>query len=492
MRPPPTAPNPLPPETRRSALAIARPAGPVELGGAGSVAAATRRWVILTLFVVGGYMVFQRSFAYLAGVPGLNLFVGEVLLVAFLILHSEASVWRLLGAMIRPSPLSALAWAVFFMLVYGLILALRGFLEGYPRLPLLQELVFNIYPLYILLGLWLGERDPRLLERFMLGLSWVVGFYGVLYILWLNRVEITQPDTGLAFFLAPIGQAAALLALLAFRPKGVRMWVPFSMNLLVLLGVQSRAAYVGLLAGLLVWGVLSKRLGRLLLGAGVIASLFALALVLDLRIELTREASEYSARNVAAAILAPFDQEAAAPLSDDAGSFAGTADWRRAWWTGIWRSTHADPMRTAFGTGYGFALTSDATLTSSAPDLRTPHNWFMYSLGYGGWLGVALFATLLIPLASLLWRADHITGKVFGLPFLALAVTTGTFSNYFETPFAAIPLWVVSGMAIAPAIMMTDASGEGIVRRRRALDWSGRPRDSMRSARSERKRSARA
>jgi hypothetical protein len=230
------------------------------------------------------------------------------------------------------------------------------------------------------------------------------------------------------------------------------MWVPFYLNLFVLLGVQSRAAYAGFLTGLLVWGVMSKRIGRMVLLMSMIAVLVAAAWMLNLRVELSRGASEYSAANVIAAVVAPFDEEAAARFSPDARSFAGTVDWRRAWWSGIWDATHADAVRTAIGTGYGFELTSDAHLRSSDPLLRTPHNWFMYSLGYGGWLGVALFVFLLVSLGTLLWRGDRISGVPLGLSFLVLSTTIATFSNFYETPYAAIPVWVISGMAIAPAV----------------------------------------
>jgi O-Antigen ligase len=411
-----------------------------------------RRWAVVTFFVVAGYMTLQRSFAHVLSVPGVPVYASEVLLIAFFVLHPDVSIRRLLNALVRPGPLGALAWAMFLVLAYGLILAVRGYVSSYPTLFVSQELVFNLYPLYILLGLWLAERNRQVLERFVLGLSWVVGVYGALYVAFLNHSATTVPGTDLELFRPPLGQGAMLLALLAFRPKGARMWVPFSLNLFVLLGIQSRAAYAGFLTGLLVWAVMSKRIGRMVLLLSMIAGLLAAAWMLDLRVEFLRGGSEYSAGNVIAAVVAPFDEEAAARFSPDARSFAGTVEWRRAWWSGIWDATHADAARTAIGTGYGFELTSDAHLRSSDPLLRTPHNWFMYSLGYGGWLGVALFVFLLVSLGTLLWRGDRISGVPLGLPFLVLSTTIATFSNFYETPFAAIPVWVISGMAIAPAV----------------------------------------
>lgn len=416
-------------------------------------------WVLATLGVVGGYMVFQRAFAYV-GVPGTPIFIGEILLVAFFVLRPEVSGLRFASALLRPSVLGPLSWSILVLISYGVVLVARGVLEGYPQRLALQELVFNVYPLYIFLGLWLAEREPRLLERFMVDLAWVNGIYGLLYIANLNHVALTFPGTSVLLFRPPLGQVAVLLGLMAFPTKGWRTWIPFALNLTVLIAIQSRASYAGFAIGLFVWAWMSKRLGRTALIAAIVGALFAVAWIFNLRIEYSRGASELSARNVAAAVVAPFDAQAAAAYSSDARNFSGTVEWRKAWWSGIWDSTHADPMRTFVGAGYGFELTSAADLGSSEDDLRTPHNWFMYALGYGGWIGVLVFSFFLLALGYLLWRSDRLTGIAFGLPVLVASVTVATFSNFFETPYAAIPTWVIAGMAIAPAVLAAGGARE--------------------------------
>lgn len=410
-----------------------------------------RLLVIASLIVVGGYMTFQRPFAYL-GVPGFPLYVGELLLLSFFVFRPAVSGHRLVRSLVEPGPLGALAWSMVLVITYGITLALRGEMANFPRRLLVQELVFNIYPLYIFLGLWLGERDPRLLERFMLVMSWVVGIYGVVYMLFLNYTVVTIPGTDILLFRSPLGQAGILIALIAFRVRGYRFWIPFALNLFVLLGIQNRAAYAGFAVGLVVWALMAKQVGKLLGVVAFAAILLGAGWVLDLRLEFARGASEYSARNIVAAVVAPFDEDAAAQYSDDARNFAGTTEWRKTWWSGIWNGVHSSASRTAFGAGYGFELTSDAFLKSSDDDLRTPHNWFFYSLGYGGWVGVAVFVFLLGSLGALLWRAFRVTSIAFGVPFLALSATVGAFSNFFETPYAAIPVWVIAGMAAAPAL----------------------------------------
>jgi hypothetical protein len=314
----------------------------------------------------------------------------------------------------------------------------------------------------------LAEKEPRLLERFMLDVAWVNGIYGIAYIVMLNNVPVTMPGTSILLFRPPLGHVAILLALLAFPTRGWRSWVPMLLNLVVLLGVQSRASYAGFAAGLLVWAWMSKRLGRTAGIAALVGVLFAAAWAADFRIPLARGASELSAQNVAAAVIAPFDEQAAAVYSSDARNFSGTVQWRTAWWSGIWTATHADPVRTFIGPGYGFELTSAADLRSSEEDLRTPHNWFMYALGYGGWFGVLTFSLVLLSALALLWRSDRLTGAAFGVPFLVASTVIATFSNFYETPYAAIPVWITVGMAIAPAVRAAQGAVPAVGRDRRA------------------------
>jgi hypothetical protein len=423
-------------------------------------------WTIATVGVVAGYMVFQRAFAYL-GVPGTPIFISEILLLAFVVLHPEASLQRFTGALMRPNVLGPFAWAVFASIAYGLILVARGVAEDYPLRVTFQEIVFNVYPLYVFLGLWVAQKEPRLLERFMLDVAWLNGIYGIAYIVVLNNVPITMPGTDIQLFRPPLGHVAILLALLAFPTRGWRTWVPMLLNLVVLLGVQSRASYAGFAAGLLAWAWMSKRLGRTAAIAALVGVLFVAAWVADFRLPLARGASELSARNVAAAVIAPFDEQAAAEYSTDARNFSGTVEWRTAWWRGIWSTTHADPVRTFIGAGYGFELTSAATLNSSEEDLRTPHNWFMYALGYGGWFGVLIFSLVLLTAGVLLWRSDRLTGAAFGVPFLVASTIIATFSNFYETPYAAIPVWITVGMAIAPAVSAAEGAPPTSSRERR-------------------------
>jgi O-antigen ligase len=113
---------------------------------------------------------------------------------------------------------------------------------------------------------------------------------------------------------------------------------------------------------------------------------------------------------------------------------------------------HKSETTFLFGYGYGFHLGSLGPY-NIAEDTRTPHNVFFYALGYGGWIGVSLFLAFQICLVRLLWLSDHLTGQPFGISFWALSVVVGSFGNFFETPFGAIPFYLIVGMLLAPVLL---------------------------------------
>jgi O-Antigen ligase len=431
------------------------------------------RWMIATAVLLLGYLLLGRAFAYI-GLPGMPLFIGEIYLLAFLILQPVPSLGRLTEGLLKRTELSVVCWSMYVLLAYGVILAVRGLLAGYPRNVALQELAFNFYPMYVFIGLWLGGRDEGLLPRFLLLLAWANGIYGVAYFLGLNGIFTTFPGTtDVLIFNKPNGQTIALIALMSFGFERRKIAVPFAMNLFVLLAGQTRAHWAGLLIALPTWAILSRRMGRMITVVGLLVALLAVAWVTDIRVG-SEQTGQYSARGIVGAALASFDLELAQQLTDEAESFAGTVEWRKEWWRGIWTSANSDPVLTMVGHGYGFPLSSTAVLSSTPPDLRTPHNWFFWSLGYGGWIGVIAFGFFMWAVARLLWIVYRRTGEAFGISFLILVLVTGLFTNYFETPFAAIPVYVIAGMAAAPALRHDDSGPLSVHGRRRRSSSSNR------------------
>ncbi len=414
-----------------------------------------------------GYLLFSRAFAYI-GVPSAQLFIGDIFLAAFFVLRPRDSGRLWLTSLLRGTELSLVAWALYLFLAYGLVLAARGIVDGYDRVQAVQNLVFNIYPFYIFFGLWLGLRDRGFLSRFVMILAWANALYGIVYISYLNGLNIVIPNTpGVYLFNTPQGQMVAILGLISFHKDIRRTWLPLLINFLLLIGLQVRAHWAGFLLAVPAWALLSRRVGRTFVIGVVLVSLLAAAFVVDLKVpeSLSRGPQALSARAAVGAAIAPFDEQAAAQLNPQAGLFAGTAQWRTHWWSDIWDSVYSSTNRLLFGFGYGYYLKSTSTISSGKDNLRTPHNIFFYALGFGGWLGVATFLFLLAAVARLLWIAYRRTGQAFGLSVFFLGIGIGLFTNYFETPFAGIPYWMLIGLSAAPALKAWtsgDAPAEGL------------------------------
>jgi hypothetical protein len=409
-------------------------------------------------------MVFTRSFAYLGlptiGLVSIPLFVGEGALGAFLVLKPGVSFRRWFAGLATPSVLTPVCWALYAFVFYGIFQALRGvFLEGYPVVVAVQNLVFNFYPFFFFLGLWVGLRNPDLLPRLVRWLAWFNGVYGIAYILALSRLELFNPGSAtVPLFTAPGASVYAILGLLIYFRSPRRDLPLLIMNGLVLLGLQVRAFWVAFVAGMFVWGLVKHQFTRVIGAAMALILLLSIAYVFDVSLPATNEGrGEISARNIIGAALAPLNEELASEFTDAAGRFSGTTEWRKDWWEGIWRSVNEDPTTSMIGHGYGFPLANVVTFIEGRSDLRTPHNIFFYALGYGGWIGVTLFGLLLIALARLLWRSYRASGDPFGLVILVMGYAIASFGNYLETPFGAIPFYLLLGLAATPALKSTGA-----------------------------------
>jgi hypothetical protein len=69
-----------------------------------------------------------------------------------------------------------------------------------------------------------------------------------------------------------------------------------------------------------------------------------------------------------------------------------------------------------------------------------------------GWVGVVLVAWLQVTIVRLLWRSYSLTGDPSGLVFWVMAMSRAFFEEGFETPFKAIPFYLLWGMAMAPGL----------------------------------------
>lgn len=413
-------------------------------------------WQKVAIFLILGYILLNRSFAYI-GIPQLKLFIGEIVLFSFLVFRQKEGLDRFAAALAGHGRVKDLAWAILLFLLYGVFEVYRGWTLGYPVITSLENFAFNYYPVYLLMGWWLGERNPTLLRTVVVRLAWLNGIYGVLFILYLSRLPLTIPgDQGdpAGIFGQPWGAALSLLGLLCFEKRLERVAIPLALNGFVFLGMQVRAEWMGFFAGLFLYAVLTKRVQRVLVGAGLVIVLLAVGYVFNISLpgSFTRAGGVISTREIAARAIAPFVPDVAAEWTGNARTYEETAAWRTNWWKAIWRSVHENTETAALGHGYGYPLVDLVPYLKGRYWIRTPHSVFFYTLAYGGWLHVILFGFLETTVAVLLWRAFRLTGQPYGLVFWATTNTWVFFDNAFETPFRAIPFFLLCGIAMAPAV----------------------------------------
>jgi hypothetical protein len=420
-----------------------------------------RFWAATVGFVLIGYLCMTRSFAYL-GIRPINVFIGEVILGLFLLTKAGFIIVKWLGSLVVDVILSPFAWVYYLFLGYGVIQVLLGISSGFSLVTALQILIFNIYPLYIFIGIYLGDRYPNYLGKFLRLLAWCNGIYGVIYIAILNPMfwdaSIVSDQTGeqIALFGQPSGSAPAILGLLCCESKFRKKVLPLFLNAFVMLALQVRSEWLGFAVGFVVWGMISRKLGGMLAGAGAIVVLLGAGYLIDFSIPApVGRGGQISTLDIVGRGLAAFDPENASNFSRTAGSAAGTVEWRTKWWTAIWDSTHETNSRALFGHGYGFPITALVTYLADHHRDRSPHNVFFFCLAYGGWVGVVLFFVFQLTILRLHWLTYKLTKAPFGIAYLAMCLSSASFGNFFETPFGAIPYYLITGLAIAPSVWVS-------------------------------------
>jgi hypothetical protein len=416
-------------------------------------------WPRVAGFLLTGYLTLGRSFAYL-GIP--PLFIGEIALGAFLFFKPRVALGTWVASLLRASPLNGVGLALLAFVAYGVWQVGRGALSGFPIIGALKTFTFNYYTIYLFMGIWIGLQAPDFLPKLMRVIAWVNGIYGVIFLVALRRVDIYLPGFGaqdVPLFAPPAGQVMVIVGLLCFERDLRAVWFVLMLNVVITLVWQVRAEWAGLAAAILVWGLLTGRLGRVVAMAMAGVALFGMLALADIR--LPGRNGDVSLSESLARVIAPIDLELAKELSPKAKYHAGTAQWRELWWDGIWRSVHSSPTLQAFGHGYGFPLVSLAPVDGYKASTRTPHSVFYYALGYTGWVGVILFGALQFAILRLLWRSYRLTGQAAGLAWWVMGMVRFSFEEGLETPMKAIPFYLLMGMCMAPAL---QSQGERIAR----------------------------
>ena len=112
--------------------------------------------------------------------------------------------------------------------------------------------------------MWIALHAPDSLPKLVRALAWVNGVYGLLYIVALRHLEVYIPGSDVPLFSPPAGQTVAILGLLCFERDLRSVWLVLALNIVVTLAWQVRSEWLGLALGILAWGLLTGRLGRVI------------------------------------------------------------------------------------------------------------------------------------------------------------------------------------------------------------------------------------
>jgi hypothetical protein len=373
-------------------------------------------WYSTAIGMTMGYLCLGKSFAYI-GIPQRKVFVGEIFLAALLLMRPGVLLGNWCTALLGHSVLSNFGWGFLIFLSYGICELLHAVAKDYSALVAAQNLVFNIYPVYVFVGFWVASQSKDMLETAVRAVALFDGVYGAAYVVILGHYPILIPVTRTNLVGQPGGCVVALLGLVIFGGRGPRWNLLMLLNAFVLLGAQVRSDWLGVLVGLFVWAILTNNLKKMMQGIAALALLLGLGLVSDVQISgVSGRSDTISTRQIVGRAIAGVDLETAQEFTSEADSYAGTISWRTTWWKEIWTSVHANTVRTFFGHGYGFPLAdlvhykgTDVIAT------RTPHNIFYYALGYTGWVGVILFAFFQLVIAASQWQVYRETGQSYGI-----------------------------------------------------------------------------
>lgn len=421
-------------------------------------------WPTIAAILLLGYLSLSRAFAYL-GVPPWKVFISEVVLALFLLAGPKAGDASWLFSALRLQALRefSMAYGVFFS--YGILQVLHGILAGNPPLTALRDFAFNYYPIYFFVGLWAGITRPDLLPKLLRGFAWFNGIYGTLYLLFLDGINWFVPGVAdevaaVPIFGQPVYSLVALLGILAYEHRPWRSWHLLALNAFVMLGMQLRTEWLAFAIGLITWFLITRQSKRLLQAGAIFATFFVLMYVTDLRLPGPegRGGGEISVRQLTNRAIAPFranTSDVAAAAGIGAETQEATFVWRTVWWLLIWSAVHSNLTTTICGFGYGYPL-GDLAPYLKGEFLRTPHNAFFYALGYTGWIGVAILFLFQTAVFRLLWKAYRKTGDPLGIPYWTAMMAYGMFFPLGETPYGAIPFYLLVGWLAAP--ILSDAS----------------------------------
>jgi hypothetical protein len=394
--------------------------------------------------VIIGYLAFGRAFAHIGVAPA---YPAELFLVASMFVGGGAALQLYLREMARGALVAVMMTA---FLAWGLVEVARGIVGQYTFIESMRGLATHYYPLLFFVGWQLASRtDPKWFVAMLKRVSGTVAVSGIL----VAALSHFAGSHTLALLLSPPAMPSyTAIGLLAFGPwLGALFYPLFGGNLVALLLNPGRASWVSLIVGIGIVVLAAGRpaIRRLLIMFGLLAVL--LATIGPLLPVAQGRGGDLSPRWIAARLVTLADPDLAEQMIAEDGStsdvsdirsISGTKEWRKRFWQATFDSLDAENLW-LIGHGYGFSL---GTLIHDE-EVHTPHNFGVYLLGYTGYVGAAIFVGLVLALFTAIGALDRGPFRSFLFAQLAATLIVAAFGNALETPFLAVPFYLVMGLA---------------------------------------------
>ncbi len=409
-----------------------------------TTARAPRSLLFFAQVLIVGYLAFGRGFAHVGVAP---VYPAELFLAAALLFGGGIWLQLYIRQMARGWPLAVMITA---FVGWGVFESSRGILAGYSVLESLRGLATHYYMVFFFIGwrLALGT-NPRWFLKLLTRASLMTAAAGILT----AALSHFGPNNSvLALFLTPPAMPAyTAVGLLAFAPYLPMLFYPlFGGNIAVLLLHPGRASWLSMLLG---GALVIRGAGRAVVRRLLIVSVCLLTLLITVGPLLPvaeGRGGNLSPRWLLARMATLVDSNTAEEIIATGGNasdvaeiraIAGTKEWRKRFWNATLESLDAENLWLV-GHGYGFSL---GTLIHE--DVRTPHNFAIYLLGYTGAIGLALYAGFVLALFGAIRGLPKGPFRRFLFGQATVTLVVASFGNGLETPFVAVPFYLVTGLA---------------------------------------------
>jgi O-antigen ligase len=415
-------------------------------------------WLIAAL--LGGYLLFDKAFAYLR-LPGTPLYVGEMVLGVGALGAVFAT--RYLRVPIRDEPILALLGA---FTIWGLIRALPGI--GEYQINALRDSALWYYSLFAFFILAALAKSPQLLESLIHQLTrltpWLLVWLPLALVLTpFSEDAPTVPFSTISVLTHKPGNAAiAALLVLGWMwvfpdtrsARSRTLWSVMALLVIALAATQNRGGLLGVVAGATIGlAFVRNRLGLVARGVVITAVGLGLASMLSLSVPFPGvQGREFSAAQLVANVVSLGGE-------DSPGNLGGTVKGREELWSRILDKQVADG-RLVDGSGFGQNLAAEVGVYDEGKDtLRNPHNSHLHVMARMGLVGLSLWIALWV---GWYWRliagcrrlARQGLDRRRQVAVLSLMVTTAILvSSFFdpqlEGPQVAALLWTAFGIGVA-------------------------------------------